>query len=80
MYCMDPYIIMEMNTTYIRTDDNKIVNENCIKWVKKMDECMNICTKSIGCGGFMGVEGTHKVCKTNNINSYTLLNKHFETE
>ena len=29
-------IIMENNNTvYFKTDDNRIINENCIRWVKK---------------------------------------------
>lgn len=31
---------MENNQTYVKTDDNKIVNEKCIKCVKKMSECL----------------------------------------
>ena len=40
---------MEDNkTSYLKTDDNKIVNEKHIRWVKKMSECLEVCTKSIG--------------------------------
>ena len=68
---------MENNKTlYIKTDDNKIINEKCIKWVKKMSECLEVCTKSTGCNIING--DTHKVCKLNNLNSYSKLNKHFE--
>ena len=58
---------------YIRVDDNKIINEKCIKWIKKMDECLAICTKSDGCYK----STTHKVCKINNLDSYNKLNKYF---
>jgi hypothetical protein len=58
---------------YIRVDDNKIINEKSIKWVKKMDECLSVCTKSTGC--FVG--DAHKICKINNLDSYNKLNKHF---
>ena len=34
---------------YIKTDDNKIVNEACIRWVKKMGDCLEVCTKTTGC-------------------------------
>ena len=61
--------------TYIKTDDNKIINEKCIKWVKKMDECLEICTKSDGC---MINKDTHKLCKLYNLDSYQKLNKYFE--
>jgi hypothetical protein len=35
--------------TFIKTDDNKVINKACIKWVKKMNECLEVCTKSNGC-------------------------------
>ena len=68
---------MEKNKTlYIKTDDNRIVNEKCIKWVKKMNDCLEVCTKSTGCSVDNG--DTHTICKTNNLDSYNKLNKHFE--
>lgn len=67
---------MENNkVSYLKTDDNKIINERCIVWVKKMDECLEICTKIDGCS--VG-SGTHKICKVNNSNSYNKINKNFE--
>ncbi len=61
---------------YIKTDDNKIINEQHIRWVKKLNECLEVCTKSIGCN--VDSKDTHKICKLNNLNSYNKLNKHFE--
>ena len=26
---------------YIKTDDNTILNEKCIRWVKKISECLH---------------------------------------
>lgn len=67
---------MENNKTlYVKTDDNKIINEKCIRWVKKMSECLEVCTKSNGCNSELG--NTHKICKINNLDSYNKLNKHF---
>ena len=67
---------MENNQTYIKTDDNKIVNEKCIKWVQKMGECLEVCTKSNGCS--IESKTRHKICKLNNLVSYNRLNNHFE--
>jgi hypothetical protein len=68
---------MENNKTlYLKTDDNKIINKKCITWVKKMSDCLEVCTKSTGCDIASG--GTHKICKLNNPNSYNKLNKYFE--
>ena len=58
---------------YIRVDDNTIVREKCIRWIKKMDECLALCTKSKGCY----MRDTHTLCKINNLDSYNKLNKYF---
>jgi hypothetical protein len=68
---------MENTQTYIKTDNNKIINEKFIKWVEKMGECLEVCTKSIGCHGKSSGD-THKICKLNNLDNYNKLNKHFE--
>ena len=57
--------------TYIKTDNNTIINENCIRWVKKYNECLEICTKVLGCDPG---KDTHKVCK----DSYNKLNVFFK--
>jgi hypothetical protein len=67
---------MESNQSYIKADDNKIINESQIRWIKKMSECLEVCTKSIGCDIKTG--STHKICKINNSESYNKLNKNFE--
>ena len=59
---------------YLKTDDNKIINEKCILWVKKMNDCLDVCVKSTGCGNH---GDTHKICLLNNQESYNKLNKHF---
>lgn len=65
---------MSDNTNiYIKVDDNKVINEKCIKWIKKMDECLLVCTKSNGCHE----KDMHKICKIYNLDSYNKLNKHF---
>jgi hypothetical protein len=65
-----------MDPIYLKTDDNKIINEKSIKWVKKMGNCLAVCTKSVGCSTENG--GTHQICKLNNLDSYNKLNKHFQ--
>jgi hypothetical protein len=69
---------METNKTplvYLKTDDNRIINERHIRWVKKMNDCLEVCTRSIGCG-YTG--DTHKICKSTSPDSYNILHKHFE--
>jgi hypothetical protein len=61
--------------SYIKTDDNRIINENCIRWVKKMDDCLEVCALQTGCTLRYN---TMSVCKIYNIESYNKLNKHFE--
>lgn len=62
-----------INNVYIKTDDNKVINEKCIKWIKKIDDCLRVCTKSTGCY----MRDTHTICKINSTDSYNKLNKHF---
>jgi hypothetical protein len=57
--------------TYIRADDNKRINKRSIAWVKKIEECLFVCTKTIGCHDI----DTHKVCKNNNNETYKKLIK-----
>ena len=64
-------------TVYFKTDDNRIINENCIRWVKKMSGCLELCIKVSGCD-LLDNGDTHKICKLNNPDSYNKLNKHFE--
>ena len=64
--------------TYIKTDDNKIINQKCITWVKKMGDCLEVCTKIGGCSVEPRYKDTHTICKLNNLNSYKKLNAHFE--
>jgi len=64
------------NVSYLKADNNKIINETCIKWVKKISECLEVCTKSSGCS--TSSEDIHKICKINNLDSYNKLNKFFE--
>ena len=62
------------NNSFLQTDENKIINEKCIRWVKKMEECLYICTKSDGCS----INNTHKICKNMNETNYNKINKYFE--
>ena len=60
---------MENNkVSYLKSEDGKIINETCIKWVHN---CLEVCTKSSGCSLFYD---THKIC--NDLESYNKLNKH----
>jgi hypothetical protein len=64
-----------MENSYIKADDNTIINEKCIRWVKKMSECLEVCSVSTGCNVKYN---TLKICKVNNLDSYNKLNKYFE--
>ena len=63
--------------TYLKTDDNKILNEKYIKWVKKMNECLEVCVASRGCRLSLN---THTICKHNSLESYNKLIQHFEKD
>ncbi len=62
--------------SFIKTDDNKVINLNCIRWIKKMNHCLEVCIKSNGCDIVSG--DTHRICELNSPESYNKLNKHFE--
>ena len=61
--------------SYIKADDNKLINKKAILWIKKLNECLEVCTKSTGCSVQNG--DTHKICKLNNPSSYNRLNSWF---
>jgi len=61
--------------SYLKTDENKVINEKFIRWVKKINDCVEVCLTSNGCGvGY----NTHRICKSNNPESYYKLNDLFE--
>ena len=62
------------NKYFIKADNNVLVNKKSIRWMKKMDECILICSKSVGCSSADAL----KVCKINNSVSYALLNHQFQ--
>ena len=65
------------NDKWYKTDDNKIINKKHIRWVLKMNDCLEICTKSIGCSTNIDNGDTHRICKMNNPSSYNEINKYF---
>lgn len=69
-------IIMDNNNSnaYIKTDNNRIINETCIRWVHKIGECLEVCITPNGCDS----SNTQTICKENNPESYAKLNKWFK--
>jgi hypothetical protein len=66
-------IVVTSKQSYLRTDENKIINEKCIRWVQKMGDCLAVCNKAVGCH----ISETHRICKLNNPDSYNKLNQYF---
>jgi hypothetical protein len=64
-----------MENHFLKTDDNTIINEKCIRWVKKMNECLEVCVKSNGCNF---LTGTHRICKANSPKEYEYLKQLFD--
>ncbi len=64
----DNYIKMDNN--YIKMDDNYIINKKYIRWIRQMQDCLEVCVKSNGCSKYQ----THRVCTYNNYDSYMKLN------
>ena len=65
----------QTNVSYIKLDANTMINENCIRWVKKMGDCLEVCAIPNGCNLKYNL---HSICKVDNLDSYNKLNKHFE--
>ena len=63
------------NISFIKTDDNSIINVAAIRWFKKMNECLEVCSKQDGC---LLEKETMRICKINSSESYDKLNKHFK--
>lgn len=53
---------------YVQAEGGKYINPNFIYWIKQIDECYNLCTKSTGC--YDDTSGTHKICKSKNPTGY----------
>ena len=66
---------MENKSSYIKTDRNKYINEKSIIWVKKMNDCLEVCTRRRGCNA---LEPPDKICKSNSPDSYDKLNNLIE--
>ena len=67
---------MENNTTiYLKTDNNKVINEKSIVWIQKINDCLEVCTKSDGC---VPKKTTHRICKLYTPDSYNKLNSLFD--
>ena len=60
---------------FIKADDNTLINEKAIVWIKKIDDCLEVCSKINGC---QLEKNTHKICKFNTPDSYNKLNDLFE--
>ena len=59
----------ENKNSFIKADNNRVVNEKFIRWIQKIDQCLEGC--AIG-------TGTSTICKLNNPDSYEKLNKLFD--
>jgi hypothetical protein len=76
IYIMDNNLQNTTKINYLKADDNRIINVNCIRWVKKFNECLEVCLKQTGCN--VDYSDTIRICKYKSLESYNKLNKHFE--
>ena len=67
-----------METKYIKTDNNTVINEKTIRWIHKMGECLEVCSKQTGCSLDKRSGDTHRICKLNSPDSYSKLNVLFD--
>jgi hypothetical protein len=66
---------MDKNSRFHKTDNNRVINEKYIRWIAKMNDCLEVCSKSDGC---VAGRSTHKICKVNSPDSYDILNNLFK--
>lgn len=57
---------MEEHELYMKTDSNIFINKKYIKWIKEINNCLEIYTKS-NCSYS---NDTDKICKNNNLEDY----------
>jgi len=62
-----------IKVNFIKIDDNYIVNEVSIRWIKKVNECLELCTKSTGCNTLSNLY----ICKVTSPDSYDKYNRFF---
>jgi len=75
-YCY--YLLMNNSydkNSYIKADNNIIINEKFIRWVKQIDECLHVCSLASGCS--IRHYETHPICRINNPDSYNKLIEKF---
>ena len=60
--------------SYVPINRDTIVNENTIRWVQRMSECLEVCIKQSGCEN----GGTVQICKDTNPRGYKKLIKYFD--
>jgi hypothetical protein len=64
----------EIKNDFILCDGDRVVNTKYIRWIQRLNETMEICTKSTGCA--MG-KNTIKISKLLYPQSYSKLNVMF---
>lgn len=62
---------------FVKSTGNKLINTKYIRWMKKMDDCIYICSMMNGCNT-MNNNNLHQVCKEINNDSYNKLNEFFK--
>ena len=60
---------------FVKASDNTLISVKHIRWVKKIDRCLEICSKPHGC--IIG-QDTHQVCQYNNPDAYAWLGQYFQ--
>lgn len=60
--------------SYLKISEKTLINEAHIHWIKRYNNCLEICTKSTGCG----LHDTHTFCREYNKLAYDKLTKHYK--
>ena len=58
----------------IEEEKSKMLDEKCIQWIKKMNACIDYCSKKTSCRKpfslWCDIDNMYEICKNSKINNY----------
>jgi hypothetical protein len=67
--------------SFIKMDNNIAVNKMYIRWIRKVNDCIEVCSKQTGCDmtkqNIINSTDTLKICRVNNPENFDKLNQIF---
>ncbi len=60
---------------YIRTDNGTLIHERAILWMRRVEECIHLCSRTVGCSEHPVQGNTHRICKDFSPETYNRLKR-----